>query len=268
VRGTAVLLPNNSRPVYAATAGELMFCLAAGDRVAQGDVVARLTSDELELERLQLEGEAEVARVQCRQLRTIRTWSDEALRELPAAEAALANAEAQLAEFSERIATLTLTAPTAGVVIAVPDRQGRHNAFRLAGWDGSLLEAQNRGAWVEPGDVLCTIGDPDRCEALVAVEERDVAQLAAGQPVRLLLDALPTRVLVGEIVDVARRGNERPAEQSTIAPGKYHLVKVKLTEVKLPSLVGARGTAKIAARQSTLAKLAIDKIAQLVRLPW
>jgi len=269
VTGPAVFVSAGGQTVYATTAGELQYAVAPGTHVQTGDVVARLSSPESNLALARQTGEYEVRRVRYEQLGAMRAWSKQSSEQLPTAHAALADAASQLAELRHKAEQLTLRAPQAGTVIAPPEvaDENRGND-RLSTWTGLPLEERNVGCWVEAGAVLCTIGDPTRLEALIAIDQADIAEVRPGQPVSILLISAPVRVLEGTVLEVARRAAPRTAVDTTIPAGKYHIVQVQLEAQDALLLAGARGTAKIKARRSTLGANCSRSLQQMLRLPW
>ena len=268
-RGPAVFVPAQGRPVYAASAGELRRALPVGSVVEAGDVLARLGNVESKLALARQQGEYEVRQVRYEQLGAMRTFHPTSSKELPTALAAVNAATAQLGQLQAKAEELTIRAPSAGVIVAPPTvSKAEGDATRLAVWSGSPLEPRNLGCWVEPGTVLCMVADPNKLEALVAIDQADVAEVQPGQTVRLLLDSSPVRVLTGEVVQVARRSAKRTGVDPAIDEGKYHLVQVRLDLDDTPLLVGARGVAKIEARRSTLSSIVLDQLRQMLRLPW
>ena len=269
VTGPVVFVPAEGQAVYAATGGQLMFAATAGTPVKQGDVVARLADPQMELALAQQEGEYQVRRVRYEQLQSLRVWDEDSGAQVPTAEAALADAEAQLAERHRQARQLVLTAPVDGVVVAPPAiDKATNDDGQLSTWSGSPLEARNAGCWIEPGTVLCTVAEPDRLVALVAVDQADVPEVAADQTVRILVASSPVRVLEGQVVEVAQRGARRAMSQPTVDAGKYHLVEVNLATDDPLLLVGARGTAKIAASHTTLGAIVTNQLRRMLRLPW
>ena len=202
------------------------------------------------------------------QIQTLRVWDEDSGAEGPAAEAALADAEAQLEERRRQARQLVLTAPVDGVVVAPPKVEVDAEEGQLTNWSGSPLEVRNAGCWIDPGTVLCTVADPQRLVALVAIDQADVPEVTADQTVRILVASSPVRVLEGQVVEVAQRGDRRAMTQGTVDAGKYHLVEVHLTADDPLLLVGARGTAKIAASHTTLGAIARNQLQRLLRLPW
>ena len=107
-------------------------------------------------------------------------------------------------------------------MIAAPQLEPASHRRPAATWSGNLLDEQNRGALVEPGTLVCLVGDPQKPSAVLLVDDTDVARLTPGQRVRLVLDQQPGQVLTGEVLDVARHDAESAESQVTPAPTWRH----------------------------------------------
>ncbi|MCH2595090.1 MAG: HlyD family efflux transporter periplasmic adaptor subunit [Pirellulales bacterium] len=269
VTGYAVFIPSKGQTVYATAAGELQYAVHPGAHVQAGDVLARLSSSENKLALERQKGEYEVRRIHYEQLGALRAWNKQSSQQLPTARVALENAQAQLEELCQKAEQLTLRASRSGTVIAPPPIENENfGSDRLPTWGGLPLDSQNIGCWIEPGTVLCTIGDPKNLEALVAISQDDIAEIGPGHSVRILLVSAPVRVLEGTVIEVAHLATLQTTEDSAIATGKYHLVHVQLNRQDLTLLAGARGIAKIEARRSTLSTISYRTLQQMLRLPW
>jgi len=269
VSGPTVFVPAEGKPVYATTAGELRFALPVGTEVKAGDVLARLVDSQSELALARQQGEYEVRQVRYEQLGAMRAWNDQIAEQLPTAHAAVNDAAGQLHQLQTKAESLTIRATASGVIVAPPTVLERdRDESRLPVWSGSPLEPRNLGCWVEPGTLLCAVADPKRLEALVAIDQADVAEVQPGQTVRILLESSPVRVLTGKVVQVARRSAARTAVDPAVDAGKYHLVQVRLDSAEAQLLVGLRGTAKIEARRSTLSAIVANQLREMLRLPW
>jgi HlyD family secretion protein len=138
--------------------------------------------------------EIEVARAQVRQAeaalaqtRSARLQEAVQAADVLAAEAAVRNARAQLAQARDRLGETRITAPIAGVV-----------ARRLAQVGQTVIGGISGG-----GTLVMTIADMRAVQAEVYVDETDVAQVAAGMPVRVTAGALPGRTFDGKVTRVA-----------------------------------------------------------------
>jgi multidrug efflux pump subunit AcrA (membrane-fusion protein) len=195
--------------------------LRAGDRVAQGDVLAVLDDADLKLEVIRWE--SEIARLN-QERRQMLAEGDRVGVALATAREAGARAELELAQ--SRLARIALRAPFGGLIV-----------------EGDLT--QRLGAPVGEGDVLFEIASGADYKVALHVSEYDVALLQAGSSGQLLLLGLsgePIAIALADISPVAELGQDG---------------NIFLAEAALPSGVegmrpGLEGTAKIAAGEAPL----------------
>ena len=225
ISGAAVFVPVESRTVYATTGGFLRTAKAAGEQVSAGDAIATLENDGLTLSVTKQAGEYQVRKASFEQLKTLRSWDATAAERTPTAQAAMTEAEKLLIELHKQQNELQLTAPMDGTIIAPPALEQDAPEGSLSTWSGSPLDPKNLGCWIEPGTVLCMVGDPKSLKALVTVDETDAPEIERGQRVRILVASAPVRIVEGEVTDVARRGNLRSAEDSIDRRARQHLVE-------------------------------------------
>jgi len=275
--------PEDAARVAAKIDGTLATVLPAGRRVQRGETIGELTNASTRMELEKLEGERRLRQLRVEHLDTLRRYDREANSDLPTAQAALSDTDRRLAELRRDAERLTLSAPADGVIIPVPRLPAtERGGERLATWSGSLLEATNRGAYVEPGTLVCLVGDPAQLTAVMLVDDTDVKRLQPGQTARLRLDQLPGQVIEGEVVDVSRR-DARKAETASPGPadleslfagavppeqlGALYQARVKF-DIRPESLViGGRGEAKVAAERITVGRLILRYFARTFRLP-
>jgi RND family efflux transporter MFP subunit len=139
----------------------------AGDAVRGGQLLARLDDRDLKLERARWHAEAEQAE---RKVRLSAAAQDRAGMTVAAAQQQ--QAQAQLALVDERLARAVLKAPFDGIVVS-----------------GDL--SQLLGSPVEQGKVLFEVAPLDAYRVVLHVDERDIAQLQAGQPGQIALAGMP-----------------------------------------------------------------------------
>ena len=283
VRAPLVLLPTDAARVYATVDGTLRTALPAGRKVAANEPVATLVNSELEVELARLVGEHQLAQVRLDNLEKLRGQDAEAGAKIPAARADVADRAERLAARRHDAERLTLVAPAAGVVIPAPALERRTpNDGRLPTWSGILLDERHRGALVEPGTLVCLVGDPAKLSAVLLVDDTDVARMTPGQNVRMVFEQVPGQILRGEVVDVARRDAERGdstmtarADLASLFAGltpsgrddAHYQVRVKFDSPAQPLAIGGRGEAKVAAERITLARWLARYFAQTFRLP-
>jgi len=270
VVGPAALVPAGGETVYATAAGHLRHAVPAGTVVRKGDVIAKLANPELEITLAEYQSEHDSKKLRYNQLRAMRAWDSHASLKLPVAKASFTDAKSQLDQLQRRTEELILRAPRAGTVFAPPEIEpaaGKQSG-RLPQWSGSPLDKRNRGCWIEPATLFCTVGTPDQLDALVAVQQHEVSQVQVGDEVRLLLSSAPVRVLTGKVKQVASRTTSTTADNQSMPATKTHLVHVQLDQTNNLPLVGTRGTAKITADHTTVGRLIADYLQRTFRLPW
>ncbi|MCL2005225.1 MAG: hypothetical protein FWG73_03575 [Planctomycetaceae bacterium] len=98
---------------------------------------------------------------------------------------------------------LTLRAPISGTVVSPawrihqppPDGQ-------LPMWWGTPLQPKNIGATLQPGTVICSVGDLRFLEVMLIVDQSRTPFLRLGQQIELKLHEFPDRTYVGELLEI------------------------------------------------------------------
>ncbi len=269
VAAPALLQVEQAAPLYVTVPGDIARSLSPGARVAAGDVVAVLSSPEIDRELVRSEGERATFEARVAYLESVRGDSPEAAARLPAARESL-EAARQLVEQRQRdVARLSLKASRPGVVLSPPDiAKPTNTTDELSTWSGTPLDSTNRGAHLENGTLIAWIGDPTRREAILFVSESEIERIAIAQSVRLSFASWPTTILSGEVTQIApAESNELPIElvRGKEVPHRLddrgvphalettYQVRVKLADVDLPPLNRVRGQAKIAVASQSIA---------------
>lgn len=288
VKAPVVLMPEDAARVLATIDGTLIQSLPAGRRVERGETIGQLANTDTQLELERLEGERELRQLRVQHLERLRGLDREANDELPTARAALADSQRRLEELQREARRLTLVAPNDGVIIPAPrlvsagGSSAEVSRGRLPTWTGSLLDEANVGAYVEPGTLICLVGDPMQLTAVMLVDDTDVKRLQPGQNARLRLEQLPGEIIDGEVIDVARHDvhddriealqrSDLDMLYEGVMPkdhvGAVYQARVRF-DVRPESLViGGRGEAKVAAERITIGRLIWRYLAQTFRLP-
>jgi putative peptide zinc metalloprotease protein len=291
VRAPLVIMPGDASRVYATAGGTLTKMLPAGTKVHRGDVIGQLQDTGAEMEIARLEGELKLRKLHLDHLERLRGIDKEANDQLPTARTALADSQRRLDERRDEAKRLTLTAPNDGVIIPAPRKQlDRKTETRLPMWSGSLLDPKTLGAHVDPGTLVCLVGDPHKLTAVLLVDDTDIKRLEPGQKARLRIDELPGQVVDGEVVEVARhelddienlkmrQADLSPLLTGLVAPGRsgaLYEARVKFSlereagsgEPELPLIIGGRGDAKVSAERITIGRRIYRYLAQTFRLP-
>ncbi|HEX6986291.1 MAG TPA: biotin/lipoyl-binding protein [Planctomycetaceae bacterium] len=272
VKAPFLIEPAEVRNVYVTTPGELTrIDVAPGDRVEEGAVLAVLSNPELEDQLRGLEAERAT---EAQKAAAYAQARDEARRLI--AEQRVAGLDAQIAEVKQRLEELTIEAPAAGVVVAPPEQrqpEGRDVGTTLPTWQGTPLDPENRGAFLDEGTVLLAIApaaEDGKIEATLLVDQADRNDVYEGQPVELRFDHIPDELYESEVAEFARRhveyappplSNKYGGPLATVSEqdGKERLASNAYQATVLldadPDLMrpGLRGTARLDASRSAAA---------------
>jgi RND family efflux transporter MFP subunit len=207
----------------------------AGDRVAKGQLVARLDERDLRLERNRLESEREQLLGRHRQALAA---ADRAQMAMVAAQ--IGQADAQLSLVEDKLSRAALVAPFDGVVVS-----------------GDL--SQLLGTPVEQGKVLFQIAPLDAYRVILEVDERDIAQVRVGQPGELALSGIPDQKL--------RFAVKQITPVSTSEDGRnYFRVEAQLDDASARLRPGMEGVGKIAAGSRKLVWIWTHPLVDWLRL--
>jgi RND family efflux transporter MFP subunit len=149
-----------------------------GDRVAAGQVLARLESAELRAAVASAEANHEVAEAAWERARQLHEEQIVTLAEFERDRAAFAAAEATLKQLRTRLGFATIQSPLSGVVLE------------------KNVEA---GDLVAPQQQLFRVADISTLVVRVGVSELDVVQLSQGDTAGVVLDAFPDQPVRGRI---------------------------------------------------------------------
>lgn len=172
VSATTVIEPAIRRAAVAPFGGYIAEArVRAGDLVERGQVLSVLDDREMKLERLKWLSQHEQLVKQHQQALAARKAA-----EVRILSAQIDQAKAQLALLDDQLSRTQVLAPFDGVVVS-----------------GDL--SQSLGAPVEQGRVLFEVAPLDAYRVILQVDERDIADVAAGQRGHLLLSGFPTESL-------------------------------------------------------------------------
>jgi multidrug efflux pump subunit AcrA (membrane-fusion protein) len=151
-------------------------------------------------------------------------------------------------------------------------------AGMLPAWSGHVLDESNLGAMLQEGTVLCLVGDPDRFEAVMVVDQTEVEFVTAGQPVDLKLDSFAWQTFRGTVDQLAEGHIEAGSERLSVKAGGQVPTETDASGREIPISTsyealmtlddpeavftpGMRGTARIQVGSRTLGQW-------LLRLLW
>ena len=222
--------PRHGAHVYVSTPGRLIELKARpGDRVAKGDLLARLSNPEKQDEYHNFRVQADVQRVEVGLHRAVDDLGQQHL-----ASQKLLSIERQLADYADQLEHLELRAPCAGTVVAPPrvekpDVEALER--RLNTWYGTPLEPRNNGCFLEEGTHLLTVAPDARLDAVLLVDQGDRNDMQVGRNVDLKVEHMAGRTFHAVIDTISQRyvefaprslSNKLGGEISTVTDAQGH----------------------------------------------
>jgi len=287
VTASFVTRPVDAQMVYAIAPGTLTeVSLRPGDPVSAGQQIARLESIDLEIETERLRGQSEQLNASIASYRAITGVNVANARLIAETKMKLDEVERQI-ELQDKVeGHLVSVAQRDGVILPPPNIPARpydSSARQLRMWSGSPLDAENENLFVEPGTLICMVGDPDDMKATLAVEQSERALIEVSQRVRLMLDELPGVEFEGKVefisqdpmTSVARelsQNNGGGIATRVSASGEevpmltWYEVTVRIeSQTEYPVMTGFRGIAKIKTSNMPLGDRLIRYFTNVVR---
>ncbi|HZZ28742.1 MAG TPA: hemolysin D [Pirellulales bacterium] len=256
--------PQNADSVYVDVSGVLdSQYVHAGDIVQAGAPLADLKSSDLELAIAELNSRHNQILAQLNALRMQQHDDRKAGDIIPEAQKQLTAIEEQLSKKQAEAQRLHLVAHRAGVVIPPPSVPSHPSTDgRLNAWEGTPLDEQNLGATLKPNTLFCKIGDPEKYEAVLVVDQSEIDQVFAGQHVKIMLDEQPGVTLHSQIAEISsdpmkvvpkalssKAGGSletKPDESGMLRPANIsYEARVPLPDDNDNLLTGLKGQAKI-----------------------
>ncbi len=225
--------PRDAVTIFSAVGGRLdEVRVRPGNAVEQGDELARLKNIDLDLGVVRLEGQISELDAELEVLRQRQRFDENAglrANELLAQRKSLQEVLDERKAEQKKLIVLT---PVSGIVLPVADRPDRDaRDGQLPRWVGSPLERRNRGAFLEPSDRICQVGDPTKLVAEIIIDQSDLDLVVAAMlkrqqenkprvPVVLMLDALPGKQFDTDLERIAlEQLKETPLSLATAAGG-------------------------------------------------
>ena len=289
VRATFVVHPVDAQNVYVSQPGVLhKVNFEPGDFVSNGDVIAELVDEDLEINREKTYGllaraQAQLADLRIRENRVGINDVEDLSREIVAAEVRIDDLNNRLRLQDQMIEKLKLVATRDGQIIPPPNVPVRPGGLRdqrtLASWAGTPLDRENRESFLNYQTLYCLVANPNQMRATLVIDQSDAKFVMAGQEVSLMFDELIGRTFQGEVKSVSRdpltelprelsinNGGSiatKPSQAGTETPmfPSYEATVLldKIGETKV--MTGFRGHAKVKVGSSPLGR-------RLIRYLW
>jgi putative peptide zinc metalloprotease protein len=265
VRCAAEIQPQDSQQVFAMVPGRLVqFYKRPGDTVQAGDVIAQLDNVEERTQLAQYQGELNEAKVKLNVLKDMPRLED-ARSQMEIQLDKVRSRESLVKEFSNRIAQLTVTAKEGGVLYAPPAKaipKQLDEEEQLPSWSDSPFDAKNQDAFFAESDLLCLIGQPNRWEAMLVIDQHDIDLVSENDQVEILLEADRSNSISGRISKISEMDMKEAPENIALQSGgaldtemtasgrlkpisTSYQARVPLEEADKTLRIGYRGQARI-----------------------
>ena len=177
-----------------------------GDRVDEGQVIARIDNPQLQGELIQLQGEYGKLEAELNTSRLEARYSDSARQKIYELIVELDSLKRRIATKNKEISDLTLVASRRGIVFCPPNTVPLPTGDgELSVWSGTPLDEANRSIFLQTSPLpFCVIGDPEELQATLVVDQADVELLGPGQRVQLIAIQNQGRRFSGEIAQVSQ----------------------------------------------------------------
>ncbi len=281
----AIVVPAQASIIAATLGGRLVQSIPLGTKVKTGDLIAKLESPELARRQADIESELAACQLELELIESQRTTDPMTAALIPTAKARIESCQKRLHELHAEIEQLTLRAPRPGIVLP-PPRRTPDEGDQLLAWSGRLLSNSdhnaNWGAWVEGGDVVAMVANPEAWELELIVADSDAEHLVTGLPVRLAIRQQNEGILLGKVVEIARQSMPQQQEKATssifasqwIPQSSETVRKVRVQlETQQPSynpsrlIAGGLGVARIDVGWKPMGKQLMDWLYATFRLP-
>lgn len=257
--------PLNASQVFAMVPGRLVaWHKRPGDPVQPGEVIADLESFDVRLQQAKMRSEFELAALRYNEINSLKHEDPQALNQVETArELALAKQRVML-QADERVKMLTVKANGEGVILPPPPKPAskQDEKEQLPTWSGNPFDRKNEQAYFAESDLLCLIGDPEKMEAVLVVDQADVDLIKLGHEADIKIDSAQLETFSGKIAQISEMDMKVTPEQlarqvgggldtEMDASGRLKPVstsyqaRVPLQDVKVPLRAGYRGQAKI-----------------------
>jgi len=269
VISTLEIKPRDAHSIYVSIPGTLEHIyVKPGQAVAAGELLARLTNVDLDMEIAELEGQVSEHESRLKSLQRIRLEDPTAGLEVPQVVDQLASANRQLKQKREDRKRLELRAPVAGTVLPPPELPKRPSSTDLEHWHGLPLDKRNLGALLTESTLFCQIGDPRKMEASLVIDQDDIEHVKEGQTIDIKLNELPGRTFRSEIEKIGPALKAAPRQLSSKTGGELatttdeqgverpmstsYPARALLDDEDGLMFIGLRGRAKVHASWQTL----------------
>jgi putative peptide zinc metalloprotease protein len=257
--------PLNASQVFAMVPGRLVsWHKRPGEPVKPGEPIAELESFDVRLQQTKMRSEFELAELRYNEINGLKHDDPQALNQIQTAWELKESKERVMKQADERAKMLTVKANSEGVILPPPPKPPSKQSAKeqLPSWTGNPFDRINEQAYFAESDLLCLIGDPEKMEAVLVVDQADVDLIKVEDKADIKIDSAKLETFSGEIAQISEMDMKVTPEQlarqvgggldtEMDASGRLKPVstsyqaRVPLKDVKVPLRAGYRGQAKI-----------------------
>ncbi|MEO1998234.1 MAG: hypothetical protein ABGZ17_23570 [Planctomycetaceae bacterium] len=202
VKVPVLLEPAATKRLYATTPGNVASAREIGQSVRAGDPVMQLNNELLRQQTADLRTQKKQIAARLQNLKRQAISDPASGIQIPTTEEKLSVVTTQLDQKVREQQNLTLRSPIAGILLPAPAKPTVMADQKLPTWSGSALDPQNHGCYVERETLLCLIGDRNHRQAVLVIDQSDIALIKTQQRVEIQLDQLPGQMLWGTIAEI------------------------------------------------------------------
>jgi putative peptide zinc metalloprotease protein len=215
ILSTLELQPRDAASVYVEKPGRLVAVhVKPGQEVRRGDLLATLVNPELDLQIAQKIADRDNLETRLVHLERVRFTNRLAADTIPEVRNALESRRNELARLEMQRQQLNLVAPCDGTVLLPPTttRIERPDA-PLPTWDRTPLDPKNLNAFLDDKVLFCQIGDPEKLEAVLVIDQDDAPFVRKGLRTDVKLDELPYKTFEGKTAENPSQENLKVASR-------------------------------------------------------
>ena len=231
-----------------------------GENIRKGQPIATIVNEEIEDRVLALRNELRTEELKL-EVHHLLNENDE----YAVTQDAVLRIQQELKEWESVRQQLIVTSPFDGKVLPAaqqPLPKMETVQDQLSKWASTPLSLFNRGAFIEPGTLICTTSGDEAFDAIVLLDQHDRIDVVPGQKVRLLCQAFPLEVLDGKVTEISQRhlefaprnlSNKLGGELATVTDSRgrerlgsnVYQIRIAIHQTNLPIRLGMRGDAKV-----------------------
>lgn len=281
VKAPALVEAPEAAAIYAPADGRLVWTEREGASLDENDMVCSFESKQLERELRSIDHEIALYEVEKQTLELSANFDQSLSARVIEVEGLIEDAQNRLAVVQQDIDRLEVKTDVSGVVIRPRARTIPVDRERfLSTWQGTPIDPDNEGCFLQRGDLICYVGTPDQMEIVLFVTQEQIELVKVGNKVEIRLDQFPNTLLEATVAEVSRDEVERAPETLTgagdfaVRPDEIdgfkpveasYRVALKMKN-PLPDVIHASGgRGRIVADNSTLGQRCLRYLRRTVR---